>query len=329
MPPPHHPAPPPRGSSARPPTGPLPAVLLARELAPAAVQAEASSGRLERVRPGAYRRVPPTSASPPGVPAAAARELALARIAAVGRQLRTPFWFSHESAALIWGCPLWTAPTATHIIQTVRPSHHGEPALTRHIMELAQADRQERRGVPVTSLERAAVDCLRQLTPREALVLADGALRLGADRDALRARLDALAGGRGVVGARTVLDLADARAESPWETFVRYLLLRHGLPRPDLQIPVLTRLGWFWSDLGWPAWRLLIEVDGYVKYASSEDPARVVFEEKRRQDAITEEGWSVLRVTPGDTRGAQDLIGRVHARLPPVATARLTPVRGW
>ncbi|RYV50614.1 hypothetical protein EUA98_12765 [Pengzhenrongella frigida] len=271
----------------------------------------------------------PEPAPAPVPAAAAARDLALARIAAVSRQLRTPFWFSHESAALIWGCPLWTAPATTHIIQTVQPSDHGERSLTRHAMALVPADRRVLRGVPVTSLERTVVDCLRQLAPRDALVLADGALRLGADAEALRARVDALAGGRGVVGARTVLDHADGRAESPWETFVRYLLLRHGLPRPELQIPIHTRLGWFRADLGWLAFKLLIEVDGFVKYSTSDDPARVVFEEKRRHDAIVEEGWGILRVTAADARRERELIGRVCARLPPAATAHLTPVRGW
>ncbi|MGV8967411.1 MAG: hypothetical protein ACOH2F_14170 [Cellulomonas sp.] len=322
---------PPRNPAVRPTSAPLPAVLLARELAPASVRVRTRSGELERIRPGAYRRVPiPVAPGPvPVHAAAAARDLALTRIAAVGRQLRTPFWFSHESAALIWGCPLWTAPARTHIIQTVQPSDHGERSLTRHVMALMPADRQLWRGVPVTSLDRTVVDCLRQLPPRDALVLADGALRLGADREELRARVDALAGGRGVVGARTVLDHADGRAESPWETFVRFLFLQHGLPTPELQIPIHTRLGSFRADLGWPAWKLLLEVDGFVKYSTSDDPARIVFEEKRRHDAIMDEGWGILRVTASDAGRSRELIARVCARLPAAATAHLNPVRGW
>ena len=257
----------------------------------------------------------------------AARELALARIAAISRALGTPFWFSHESAALVWGCPLWTPPTETHVIQTIRPGRGGDPSLARHLMSLTPADRQEFRGVPITSLDRTVADCLRQLPPLDALVIADGALRLGADRAAIATRLEALAGQRGVIGARAVLDYADDGAESPWETFVRYVLVRFGLPRPELQVPIRTRLGWFWSDLGWTEWKQLIELDGFAKYAGGPDPARAMFEEKRRQEAIEEEGWGVLRVTAPDLSRQHDLIRRVCRRLPPVVVANLTPIR--
>lgn len=284
------------------------------------------TGTLEKIRAGAYRRTPPRAAG--SVPEAAARDLALARIAAIGRQLETPFWFSHESAALVWGCSVWKAPTRTHIIQTVRPHQQGDPQLTRHMMPLAPTDRARWRGVPVTSLDRTVVDCLSGLPPLDGLVIADSALRLGADRGAIAHQIDTRTGYRGIVRARTVLEYADRRAESPWETFVRYILVSNGLPRPDLQIPICTRRGWFWADLGWPEWKLLIEFDGFVKYAAAAggDPARAVFEEKRRQDAIEEEGWGVLRTTAADLRQPTTLVTRVCRRLPPSVTAHLTPV---
>ncbi|WP_407344586.1 hypothetical protein [Pengzhenrongella phosphoraccumulans] len=325
----------------------MPTVVLARELTPARVKAEVRSGTLERVRPGAYRPStsrPATTTSDPGlgpnptsapsipsttpVAAAAARELALARIAAVGRQLRTPFWFSHESAALIWGCATWQPPDRTHMIQTVRPHGCGDPGLVRHLMALAPEDRQRWRGVPLTSLDRTVVDCLTRLDPLEGLVIADSALHLGADRTAIAARIEARAGGRGVATARAVLAAADGRAESPWETRVRHILISAGLPRPELQLPVHTRLGWFWADLGWRDGRLLIEFDGFVKYSTlaDGDPAAAVFAEKRRQDAIAEENWGVLRVTAADLRHPKELVLRVCRRFPARLVDHLVPI---
>jgi len=105
------------------------------------------------------------------------------------------------------------------------------------------------------------------------------------------------------------------------------VLVRFGLPRPELQVPIRTRLGWFWSDLGWTEWKQLIELDGFAKYAGGPDPARAMFEEKRRQEAIEEEGWGVLRVTAPDLSRQHDLIRRVCRRLPPVVVANLTPIR--
>ncbi|HEY5516290.1 MAG TPA: hypothetical protein VIK12_08795 [Pengzhenrongella sp.] len=336
-------SPPSRGTTGRrPASGKLPPVVLARDLTPAATQAAVRAGTLERIRTGAYRRpthvsvpastsaaTPPAlSAATAAVPAAAARELALARIAAVDRQLRTAFWFSHESAALVWGCAVWKPPTRTHLIQTFRAHQQGDPLTTRHFLPLTPADRTRWRGVPVTTLDRTVVDCLTRLPPLDALVIADSALRLGVDPGVIADRLGTMAGHRGIAGARVVLDHADARAESPWETFVRYVLVSHGLPRPDLQIPVHTRLGWFWADLGWPEWKLLIEFDGFVKY-SGNDPARTVYEEKRRQDAIEEEGLSVLRVTAADLRRPATFLDRVCRRLPEHVVAHRTPVRAF
>ncbi|MGV8968431.1 MAG: hypothetical protein ACOH2F_19365 [Cellulomonas sp.] len=309
--------------------------MLARELTPARVKAEVRAGTLERIRPGAYRRPSPpapapTAQTPPPTPSppAAARELALARIAAVGRQLRTPIWFSHESAALIWGCATWKPPDRTHVIQTVRPHGAGDPGLVRHLMTLPPADRTRWRGVPVTSLDRTVADCLTRFGPLEGLVIADSALRLGADLDAITARIEARAGERGVATARAVLAAADGGAESPGETRVRHILVSHGLPRPELQVPVHTRLGWFWADLGWREWRLLIEFDGFIKYSSLAhgDPAAVLFAEKRRQDAIAEQDWGVLRVTAADLRHPKDLVARVCRRLPAAAVAHLVPI---
>ena len=125
---------------------------------------------------------------------------------------------------------------------------------------------------------------------------------------------------------RVLLDVADPGAESPGETVVRFELLRHGLPAPRTQVPVETRLGRFRADLGWEEWRLLVEFDGLVKYRelAGGDPGRVVYEEKRRQEAIEEERWRVLRVTSPDLRDGAALAARAR-RLAP-AGADLTPI---
>jgi len=104
----------------------------------------------------------------------------------------------------------------------------------------------------------------------------------------------------------------------------------HGLPRPELQIRIHARRGWFRADLGWPEWKLLVEFDGFVKYSAlaGGDPTRVVFEEKRRQDAIEEQGWGVLRTTAADLKRPATLVRRVCRRLPPDVVAPLAPVPG-
>ena len=48
--------------------------------------------------------------------------------------------------------------------------------------------------------------------------------------------------------------------------------------------------------------------------------------EKRRQDALTEEDWGVLRVTTADLRRPKELVDRVCRRLPRGVVARLVPI---
>jgi hypothetical protein len=48
---------------------------------------------------------------------------------------------------------------------------------------------------------------------------------------------------RGLRQLDAVLRLVDPGAESPQETWLRLLLMRHGYPRPQTQIPVLSADG--------------------------------------------------------------------------------------
>lgn len=141
-------------------------------------------------------------------------------------------------------------------------------------------------GVPVTSLARTAADLARQLPFTEAVMTVDAALRLGAKRDDIFARLDGVHGSR---RAARAVGFADARAESPGESISRAIMHLAGLPAPDLQHEVfaadgtfLGRLDFFWDEAG-----LGGEFDGRVKYTELAnggiDAGTVIWDEKRRE----------------------------------------------
>jgi very-short-patch-repair endonuclease len=157
------------------------------------------------------------------------------------------------------------------------------------------------------------------------MVIVDAALHAGLDPDELATRAGTSGGRRGSARARAVLGLADGGAESPWETACRFTLLRAGFPVPQTQIPVETRLGTFWADLGWEEWRVLLEYDGRTKYAGREVEEFV--REKRRHDAVVEAGWRMVHVTREDLRATGVFTSRVAALLPRVVTAQLRPRR--
>ncbi|MFJ4232106.1 hypothetical protein [Cellulosimicrobium sp. I38E] len=301
-------------------------VHLAHEHLPEEARRRLAAGEWERVRRGAYRDTPP----PDVPPLVAERALAVARARAVAHALRADPVVSHASAALLHGLPVWELPTTTHVFQPYRRSGSAARDVTRHVGEVGAEDRVTTLGVTATSLARTAADCLRTMPALDGLVVADAALARGVRRSDVAAVLDRLPRGRGSRQGRHLLELADPGAESARETWLRYVLLRTGLPRPDTQVPLRTEVGPVRVDLGWTRWRLLLEFDGLVKYrtgpsglAPREDPGRVLVQEKLRQEAIERTGNRLLRVTSRD-RPAH-VVARVLRHVPPDVVRGLRP----
>ena len=99
----------------------------------------------------------------------------------------------------------------------------------------------------------------------------------------------------------------DVGAQSPKETWLRLLLIRAGLPRPRIQIPVLSPDGrrWYYLDMGWDSIKLAVEYDGDHHRS---DPVRFAYDIQRLED-LRELGWTVTRVVA--RHRPADVIGRV------------------
>ncbi|MFI6426423.1 hypothetical protein [Promicromonospora sp. NPDC050880] len=305
----------------------IPSVLLAAERDRNQLANAHRRGTLVKVRRGAYCEA---DAVQVGGPSSAPREKRikeLARARALHSQLRANHVFSHTTAALLLGCRVWTVPDATHVYQGYRASGRSAKDVVRHRGEVPPADVVLVDDLPVTSLDRTVVDCALALHPLEALVIADSALSLGADRQALLQMIDARAGQRGVQRARSVVELADDGAGSAWETWVRYEMLRAGLPRPSTQMPVQTDRGLFHTDLGYEQWRLGIEFDGLIKYRpdgvrAGHDPAAEYMSEKNRAEAIRRAGITLERTSAADRADTRKMLARITAHLPPDVVRR-------
>lgn len=293
-----------------------PRILIARDHDPAALRRGVASGKLVRLRRGAYR----AAGADDDAALAHDRRRALDRIHAVHRQLRAEHVFSHDSAALLWGAPLWAVPAVTHVLQRSRASSRSADDVARHHglpERWLLVD-----GIPATDLTRTVVDCATTMHPLGALVVADWALTKGLDRDGALAMLDGRRRNNGRGRARFVLEHADPGAQSAWESWLRYMALRLGLPRPETQLPVDTRIGRFFVDLGWREHTVLLEFDGKVKYRDGAfgagydaDDAR--FDEKVREDAITERtGVRPLRFVARHAGDPDMVIHRLLAAFP-------------
>lgn len=167
-------------------------------------------------------------------------------------------------------------------------------------------------AVPCLRPVRAVADLVRRLPLVEAVVVADAAAHAGLCQAAdLSSELGAHVGLKGVVQARRVLELVDARAESPPETRLRLALLGAGLVVVP-QYVVLDAQGRFLArvDLALPHLRLAVEHDGQAVHQQ----AGVFTSDRRRQNALVAAGWTVLRFTAADLRhGAAPAVAQVLA----------------
>lgn len=127
----------------------------------------------------------------------------------------------------------------------------------------------------------------------EALAIADSALRLSFLRpDGLVAAASASRG----PGRRRRLEVAraaDRRADNPFESVLRAIVLGTGISgfEPQAEVPLPEYLAH--ADLGDRRRRIAIEAEGYAYHGSRADFAR----DCRRYSEMTRRGWLVLRFT--------------------------------
>jgi very-short-patch-repair endonuclease len=163
-------------------------------------------------------------------------------------------------------------------------------------------------GWAVTTVARTAADLAAELPLPGALAVVDAAARLlcasmvpaarrsdyanrvlgDAARELLR---EAASGRRGLAAARSAIDLADPRRESPIESLTAAAIHVAGLPMPQFQAPIRTPFGTLYPDCLWPEQRLVGEADGAVKY----DDRDAVVREKEREQVLRDLGFQVVR----------------------------------
>ncbi len=223
--------------------------------------------------------------------------------------------FSHVSAAVLWGLPLYRVrPTRVHVM-TAPNRRHSIDGILRHEGALPPSDICHIDGIRCTSLARTVFDVMRTVTAEAALALTDAALAsVGGepwdfDDDAADSLLGELAararrpGARGILQARRVVDIADGRAQLPLESVTRYRLHQLGFARPRLQVPVLRSDGGrFWMDIAVDQSQTFLECDGRGKYLDDglrgeRSTDEVVLAEKDREDWVRGvTGWRIARV---------------------------------
>ncbi|GAB2566605.1 hypothetical protein [Leucobacter ruminantium] len=184
-----------------------------------------------------------------------ARTLAVARAGRAGRGDEPQLVFSHLSAAVLWGLPLYglkrSSPQRVHLLTPPERPGRSRGAVIRHSEPYGGDDVTTVAGLRVTTLDRTVRDLARLATPELALGCADRALRLilGGPhytemepierwRESQLRLLDERPGARGIRRAHRIIELADPRADSLAESVSRLQLVRLRVPF-DFQVAVV------------------------------------------------------------------------------------------
>lgn len=254
-------------------------------LSPGGIQTAHASGRIVRLRRGVYATSRTITAIADDKWARHALEVKAALTVAGDTAVA-----AGASAAALHRVDMLGGPPARPVL--VRPveisangKHSGTTAV--RIARLPEAHLTRVDGWSVTGVARTLVDVARRQGERCAVVAGDAALRMGLDPADLERVVADCSRSPGIRAAREMLALCDSRAESPLESLTRLVLLRGGVPQPELQ----TEIGEFRVDFCWPLLRLILEADGKLKYAEGADLLR----EKQREDWLRARGFTVLR----------------------------------
>lgn len=267
-------------------------------------------------------------------------------IDAIAVVMRPDQYFSHTTAASLWGAPL---PRSIEESGTVhvstrgtearmrRPNVVGHRSSTSTVVELG--------GRRLSSPADAWFECAGELGLGALVAVGDhlvGPSGLATIADLAAALVP---GGRHVTAARHALDRVRVGSESAMETWFRLAVVDAGFPEPELNVEVLDDDGRFLGrvDMAWPEHRIALEYDG------DHHRERETFRhDQRRDNGFAVNDWVVVHATAADrprpallferlrqafgrrtsTTTRADRSRRVSDRLPATAASgRNTPAR--
>lgn len=210
---------------------------------------------------------------------------------------------SHLSAALLWGFPLPVSLANTAVVHLTTPP--ARRAVRRKDVvghQLALAPEEIVAGIRVrcTSPLRTWFDLASMLSLDDLVIAGDFLLRR---RNPLATIQDLdmyLAGKKGQPGYRNASRaraLLRAGTDSPKETELRLLLVRHGLPEPHINAPIFDETGgWIEDpDMSYHREKVAIQYDG-GHHATPAQRRSDIFRDEKARDA----GWRVVVLTQWD-----------------------------
>ena len=221
--------------------------------------------------------------------------------------------FSHLTAAWLHGIPLpgRAEQVSVHVTSAASPVRIDGVVAHRCAAPSATSTAF---GLPVSSPTSTWGELSELLDVDDLVVAADYVLRRGlASPRTLTEVIRSRAGRRGVRRLQRALPLVDGRADSAMETLLRLLLVRAGLPLPQVNRDVVADGVWLARpDLSYPEQRIAIEYEGDHHRTDRRQWKR----DKTRRRLLEDHGWLVIEVIDDDVYRTPELtVARVRAAL--------------
>ncbi len=252
---------------------------------------------------------------------AEARELAIMR--ALSNRLSCEQFFSHRSAALLWGVPLPYRPSREVHIGVVAPKRAPRiRGVTAHTFLPGRVECARVKCLPVAA-PAFTFATLGSLSIAELVAAGDHLVRVhragygrrevGKPPLATITQLNeivALGRWPGMPRLRRALELIREDSWSPRESMTRVALVQAGLPEPELNIDLFDGDGGFLGcvDMAYLRYKIAVEYQG-------EQHALTYAQDIERIERLRAAGWIVIQVTKTLAASPAILITRVEAAL--------------
>jgi Protein of unknown function (DUF559) len=229
-------------------------------------------------------------------------------------------FFSHVTAALLHDLPLphrFLERRPLDVATTVRAQRRTGVGVRGHLVPNVGMGVASLHGLRVASEVDVWCQLATSLTLDELIILGDSLVRRQrppATMVQLERAVARHSGRPGVRRLREALALVRERTDSPRETLLRLIIVRAGLPEPEVNAEIVNRYGVFlaWGDLVYRRYRVLVEYDGEQHRDDEEQFHRDV----DRLDTLMEQGWRVIRFNKSHLAARhQEIIGKIRRAL--------------
>jgi hypothetical protein len=257
-----------------------------------------AAGELVRIRQGGYTFVDIWS----GADEVERHRL---RAHAVLRSHRVPLALSHTSAAVEHGLRLFRPQLdRIHVTCLDREIARTTPDVVYHRGTCADDELTVVGSQLAVTPVRAGLEAASLASVPSGLVILDSVVDLGfGTEEQIREGFERLSGHPNSRRLQITVRLTRKGSNSVGESLGRHLMWTQHLPEPQLQFEVRDEWGNVLgtTDFAWPAYGLLGEFDGMMKYGrlrrDGETPGDAVEREKKREDALrAETGWLMVRL---------------------------------